>query len=598
MNMNAMQIFLITALCAGTPAWAGEAATTAGKAQSAPAAPSRETAPERVSGEKGKAETQKEGITVLLQAPAFSPRFAQTPVALVNDDPILMQEFTDALGSIHEGTGSGGDAKAGKKDYQSVLDRLVSARLIIAEGFNMGLDELPEAKKGVSDFSASSLGEILKRRRLEGLKPDQKVVDRIYQDLVTEWKIRSVKFDKKDDAAKLAEQLKAGGKFDALADQLIDAGKVQGGKEGEWVQPKGLLPQIAQALSGLKGGEVTAVLPVGPAFTLVELQEIRFPKGNNQALEEASQRALELKGNEVLAQYWKDLEKKYVTLHKKVLDKLDFEAPRPGFDKLLKDRRVVAEIRGEKPITVGDLAAAIRGKFFHGIGEAIKIKKVNEGKVPALEDMLLARVFRMEAMKQGIDRSDEYKNANKKYRDSIVFGMFIDKVVVPEIKVTNGEVEDYYRAHVADYSSPEMIKLKELVFAKSEDAESAAEKLRKGAEFQWLSANAAGQVPAGSDGRLEFGDTPWITKKLAPEVQLALAGAKGGDFRLYTSPEGYCYVLAVQDVIPAKPAPLDSARKEIAKKLYGEKVNKSIEVWGEKLRKAYQVKLYLAEQAK
>ncbi len=80
-------------------------------------------------------------------------------------------------------------------------------------------------------------------------------------------------------------------------------------------------------------------------------------------------------------------------------------------------------------------------------------------------------------------------------------------------------------------------------------------------------------------------------------MQLALAGAKNGDIRLYTSPEGYCYVLAVQEVIPARPAPLDSARKEIAKKLYGEKVNKSIEVWGEKLRKAYQVKLYLAEPA-
>jgi hypothetical protein len=540
----------------------------------------------------------EESATVMLKVPAFSSRFAQTPVALVNEDPILMEEFTAALESIHESAGAAGDKKAGKKDYASVLNRIINARLIIQEGTAMGLDELPEVKKQIDAFAESSLKEILKRHQVKNIKPDEKTVETLYQQAVQEWKIRSVRFEKKADAEELAKELKAGGKFDELADKLIDSGKVQGAKEGEFVKPKDLLPQIAGVLSTMKAGEVTPVLPIGPAFTIVKLEEIRYPAGNTAAMEEAQARATELKTMSVLNDYWETLKKKYVKINKKVLDKLDFEAPKPGFKKLLKDKRVVAEIKGEKPVTVGQLAEEIQKKFFHGVEEAIKLKKVNEGKESTLEDMLLDRVFKMEARKQGIDKSEEYRVTNKKYRDSLVFGMFINKAVAPEIKVTVGEIEDYYKEHIADYSSPEMLKIKGLAFARKNDAEDAIDKLRKGAEFQWLQANAAGQVAANSPGLLEFGDTPLITRNLPEQLQKAVAAVKAGDIRLYGSLEGYYYLLYIQDVIPAKPSPLEKERKEIAQKVFGAKMTKAVEEWAEKLRNAYTVKIYLMEQGK
>ena len=539
-----------------------------------------------------------EGMTFMLKAPAFSPRFAQTPVALVNDDPILMEDFTDALGSIHESVDTKSEKKAGKKDYESVLNRLIAARLIIQEGTTMGLDELPDSKKTIEDFAGTSLKEILKRHQVKDLKPDEKTVEKLYNEAVKEWKIRSVRFDKKADAEALEKELKAGGKFDALADKLIDGGKVQGGKTGEFVKPKDLLPQIASALSSLKAGDVSPVLPIGPAFTIVKLEDTRYPAGNAEAMEAARAQALGLKSTQKLYDYWESLKKNYVKIKSKLVNKLDFEAPKPGFKKLLQDKRVVAEIKGEKSITVGELAATMEKKFFHGVEDAIKLKRVNDEKLPALEDMLLDRVLKMEARKQGIDRSDEYHSANRKFRDTLIFGMFVNKAVAPEIKVTNGEVEDYYKEHIADYSSPEMLKIKSLVFARKGDAEDAIDKLRKGAEFQWLQANTAGQVAANSPGLLDFGDTPLITRNLSEKLQHAVAAAKSGDVRLFVSPEGYNYLLYIKDVIPAKPAPLAQERKEIAEKLFGAKMTKSVADWGEKLRKASTVKVYLVDQGK
>ena len=44
----------------------------------------------------------------------------------------------------------------------------------------------------------------------------------------------------------------------------------------------------------------------------------------------------------------------------------------------------------------------------------------------------------------------------------------------------------YYHEHIKEYTMPEMMKIKSLVFAKREDGEDNIEKLRKGTEFQWI----------------------------------------------------------------------------------------------------------------
>jgi len=575
----------------------GVSATFAAETAPAPAAVGPTAIGNAKAGEgAGEKTPAGDDITLTLKVPAFSPRFSQTPVALVNDDPILLDEFVTTLEALHEG-GTGG-RKAGKTDFDQVLNRLINARLILQEGLTMGLDELPEAKRLLADFKESSLREVLKRRLLKDLTPDPEVVKEAYRQLVREWKIRSVKFDGKEAADAFAKGLAGGGEFAALADKLIDDKKAEGGKTGEYVKPQELLPQIAAALAPLKAGEATPVIPVGTGFTVVKLEEIRYPEGNAAAMAEARARATDARGTRIMNEYWEGLKKKQAKINRKLIDKLDFEAPKPGFKKLLKDKRVIVAIKGEQPITVALLAEEMQKKFFHGVDEAIRVKKVNEGKYPAIEDMLLKRLFRQEALRQGIDKSDDYRQANSKYKESLVFGLFVDKVVVPEIKVTNGDVQEYYTAHLADYSTPAMVKLKALAFGKQGQAEAAIEKLRKGAEFQWLQANAEGLVPAQSPGLMEFEATPVITRNLPEKLQQTIDGAKPGDFRLYASPEGYSYAVQVLDVINPQPSPLEKERKAIAQKLFGEKIATSVEEWGAKLRAASSVKIYLADQGR
>src|SRR5262245_38215794 len=140
-----------------------------------------------------------------------------------------------------------------------------------------------------------------------------------------------------------------------------------------------------------------------------------------------------------------------------------------------------------------------------------------------------------------------------------------------------------------------MIKMKSIAFTKKGYAESAIEKLRKGTDFQWMVANAEGQATAGSEGLLEFDGTTLVTSNLPEGVLGTVADAKAGEFRLHDTPEGFYYVLAVLDVVPAKRSPMEGERQKIVKKVFGTKLSKAVEEWGEKLRNAYPVKIYVTD---
>src|SRR4029078_2445191 len=121
--------------------------------------------------------------------------------------------------------------------------------------------------------------------------------------------------------------------------------------------------------------------------------------------------------------------------------------------------------------------------------------------------------------------------------------------------------------HISEYSSPAVMRLTSLAFTKKEQAEKALATLRSGTEFPWLKANADGQADPENTEVLKFGGTPLIITLLPEKIRTAVSGAKTGDGRLYSSPEGYHYLLYVTDAIPEKPAPFEKERGNIEKKV-------------------------------
>jgi len=513
-------------------------------------------------------------------------------VATVNDEPITVEEFNREIASLDQGMA--GEGKVEKKKNSELLKRLINARLLIQEARRMGLDELKELKERVNVFARVALRDELIERRIKDLKPDEKEAEKLYRESIKEFKIKSILFEKEENAKLMEKTLKEGKVFDEILKKFLADKTGKGNEEGNYLKSKDLLPEIAVAISKMKIGSISPITRIKSGFTIFKLEDIRFPE-DPEAREKARMEALRQKQKEAVIRYDKALRAKYTKINESLLKSLDFESKGLGFDKLLKDNRAVAEIKGEKPIAVGEFAEYMKQQLYHGVERAVEAKRLNKKKDKTLEEMLDKRVLKKEALLLEIDKTESYKNKVKEYEDSMVFGAFIQKAVTPDVKLKEEDLKAYYDGHIKEFIYPEMMKITSLVFGKRDDAEKAIINLRKGTDFQWVKANAEGQLDRNTKSVLDFDGRLLTTKDLTEEIRKAISGAKAGDFRLHESPQNHYYVLYIQEVVPSKPQPYAEVREKIARKVYDDKLKKAVEEYADKLRAASDVKVYLKD---
>lgn len=510
-------------------------------------------------------------------------------VATVNGEPILLSDLNEAVASLHEG--AEGKASPGGRDPSEILDRIINAALILQEARAIGLDELPEVKQAVDAFAASALRERLLLRQVRGERPDRDRVEALYKEAVREAKITSVLFPNAEDAKAAEEELAGGADFDNMVRRVLREKTARGSGEGAWFKTKDLLPEISEWLSSARPGQVSPPIKAGGGTTILRLEEIRYPDVP-ETKAQAEKEALKQKRLQAINDYVDGLKKRYVKLRKKTLDGLDFEAKSPGFDNLLADRRTLASVAGEKPVTVGDLAAAVKEKFFHGVELAAGEKKLNKAKEDVLAEILSKRVLRKEALRRKIDREPAYRDRVEGYRKGVLFGLFVRKAVDPDIRVEPAELQAYYGEHKSSYASPGSMRLRTLAFDALKPAEDALDKLRKGAEFHWVRANAEGQVGREKRGILRLDDDPVTLDGLPEWVRKAVSGASPGDYRLCAGPDGVSYVVFVKEATAPRTPSFEEVRGEIERIVFDGKRQKAVEEWARKLRAVADIRLF------
>ena len=511
-------------------------------------------------------------------------------VASVNGEPITLEEFNQEIASINKAAPPG--ARMERRAELAVLRRIINTRLIIQEARNIGLDKLPEVRMMVDSFSQESLREELAQRILADIRVDEKEVERIYRESTQEWKISAVLFGREEDAKSTVAELMAGGDFATVTNRYIADQRAKRGEDRVYLKVKDVDPLFRKVLSNMSVGATSPVVQTNSGFVILRLEDIRYNE-DPEAKERARQVAVANAKTEMLRAYDHSLKEKSVRINRAVLNSIDYESDRPGVEALLKDNRVIAEIKDDKPVTVGELTEQLKYQFYHGVERPEEKRQLNARKEATLEGLLHRRVFRREALRLGLDKSESYKGKVKKYEAGALFGAFINKVVVPEVKITDEEARAFYRERIKDYMAPGRMRIGSLVFAKRSDAEGAIEKLREGTEFEWLASHADGQVDRNTIGILSFGDKLTVTEELPEGVRKAVAGARAGDLRLYESGDGHFYVLEIREVAPAAPRAYGEVKEEIAGKIFDTEVQKAVERYADKLKSLSDVKVYL-----
>jgi hypothetical protein len=216
-----------------------------------------------------------------------------------------------------------------------------------------------------------------------------------------------------------------------------------------------------------------------------------------------------------------------------------------------------------------------------------------------MEQLIGTLVFDKEAHVQKIDETEEYREKVKTQENTLLFGQFMQKVVVPEITISREETKAYYAEHVKDYYTPVSYLLDAIAFVSPEKAEEAVKTLKSGTDLKWFKANAEGQESISKRYLAYFEGNPVSKDELPGKMQQALAGSSKGDYRVYV--DGTTgYVLAVMDYQPPGTQPYEMVEMAIKETVTYKKLNDNIELWAKKLRESSEVTVYadFAQQEK
>jgi hypothetical protein len=522
------------------------------------------------------------------QLPLFSDDSASVAVAKVDDEAVTLQSLMTSLSQAHQGRHEGA---AKQHDFKPALDNLIGIKLCVLEAREMALDELPEVKSVIEQEESSELIGRVRAVAINDAKASPADVDRFYRDAVREWKLRSLLFDKEIDAQAFLKAVRGGKSFEALGKKALADKKAKGSLEAGYSGTTGMLPQVAQFVSKAKTGAVE-VVKVVEGWSVIQVVGARYPDDPG-ARKQAEARALEAARDRAANRYYEDLTKKYARIDWKLFDALDFEAPKPGFEALKKDKRPLARIEGEQPFTVGDLGSGMEMKFFHGLESPIKEHRVNVTKLDVFRTLLRKRLVLKEAARLKIRQSEEFRLHMTEFRDATLFAAYVERAIMPDVKVTEKEGQDYYAKHKAEFATPAVYKLESLTFANAGDAQAALTKLRSGTDFKWLRANATGQVK--EDARAAQLDGVTLSAVALPtHLREQLAGAKPGDYRLEDI-QGQHYVVRVVSAAAMQEQSYQAVRSSIGKKLIGENLQRALQDAIAKLRKHHQIAVYLTK---
>jgi peptidyl-prolyl cis-trans isomerase C len=211
-------------------------------------------------------------------APAAPEKPAAPPVASVDGSPISRVEYDIYLKSLLQGRPT---TELTTEQRNQVLDEMVSMQVLATQAMKEGLDKDPEVAARVSVLRMRVLADTESQNYLKGKEPTEAEMKAEYDSAIaamdkTEYHARHILVASKELAEQIIKKIKGGAKFEDVAKaESTDGSKTNGGDLG-WFTLARMAKPFADAVKGLKKGEMTSA-PVQTQFGwhVIRLEDTR-----------------------------------------------------------------------------------------------------------------------------------------------------------------------------------------------------------------------------------------------------------------------------------------------------------------------------------
>ena len=432
-------------------------------------------------------------------------------------------------------------------------DPFVDWILQYREAERMRLFEDPYYQRKILTFLKARTLMLLKAEEIDSkIKIRDRDIRARYEKLyVPLYHVTILSFATRDDADNLLARIDTAPVDEALLEKLAKepANKVQ--LKEEWLRPSSFSPENLSAVQQLKPGQLSSPLPEGQGCIILFLHETSAGSREDYASVEKMIRHYLWKKQEgertnaLLA----ELRRSYaVTVDEKRLKAIDIDAPLKSFSAeplittkkgAISEKMFMAQLEKQKRFNV-------KNNFASRSPTAFKQQVLN-----GIIDQTLTS---WEGLARGYENKPPLQAQYTFYRQHRLIKSLEQRVLKISDKITEEEIEKYYRDHIKEFTTPEIIRMS-IIEGEQKAMNSLWTDVAMGGDFRQLTAKFFGHVPPVRDLPADH---------LEPEVRAVVNGLSKGELSPVFTVNGHLSLLLLVDRKPARTISLQEVATHIA----------------------------------
>jgi parvulin-like peptidyl-prolyl isomerase len=274
-----------------------------------------------------------------------------------------------------------------------------------------------------------------------------------------------------------------------------------------------------------------------------------------------------------------------------------------GFNEVLRERKLNLT-RMQRPALARELKIValdrlIREELFwqqaQKEGTVVSDAEVEKSVAESMAKFASKSAFELQLMRQGMNEK-EFRDSTRRLLSA---DRYADRVVAQRVKVTDADIEAFYKLNNQLFSKPELLKLRTIAIAAPAAqgvdqrrgarvrTEALRQQLATGADFAQLARQHSDDPTRQWGGELD----PAPLDKLPEWMRAPAAKLKPGQLSpVIETAEGY-HLLKLDERVPAVKVPLGEARQGIYDSLYDSRAREALEAAGKELRAAAKVEM-------
>ncbi len=495
-------------------------------------------------------------------------------LAVVDGEPITESDLEYSLDVAHrrENLSSAGDL-----NISQYLQKLIDERLIIQEARRMGMDAYPEVRKKVDAYILrESVMRLYEDEIASKVTVSEEDIESFYKENYERLSLGIIEVDSEEDAGNILEQLKNGEDFMELA-RKYSAYSHKNNNGTVTLRRNALSPALAAAVSGLKPGETTGVTRSGRKYYILKLMDRQEAPDDElprlrKNIERAIRRQREAARGDAYLKHLRD--KANLKINREILASIDPSVKGAEREKLLKDKRPLAELDGFV-LTAGEFLAMIPQKYTQ------PVEKI-------LDNWINNKLVDMEALSRHYEKMPPLKGMVVRYRNQVLMNTFIREVLSPNIKISDKDLKDYYLSHREDFLRPVRYNIQQITLKTREEAEDTLRSLQDGADFSWLAKNRSIDEAASGGGNIG-----WVAAHQLPgPAREIVEKLKPGDISPVLEIKPFYRIIRLQKKTGKEAYEFDRVKEAVRRKVFAEKYRELYAGYVDKLKEGARIKIY------